>query len=168
MVPMLAGVDAQTLIDTTPISGYSGGYGGGGYGGGGGGGGGAGDGRPQGIWSAFSRRGYATALLEELHDGCSDLSSPAPSSASKLFYSRLGAAGMPHHNAWPIFCQPELRPCCNDPDSFLQPGKRQCVGDEELPVLLMDYIRQVGATQSTASCSYLSSERKTFLEGTVK
>ena len=129
MVPMLSGVDAQTLIDSTPVGSYS--YGGGGK-------------PPEGVWSAFQRRGYATAMLEELHDGCNDLSSPAPSSATKLFYSRVGASGMPHHNPWPIFCQPELRTCCNDPESFLQPGKRQCVNDDqELPVLLMDYMRQL-------------------------
>ena len=64
------------------------------------------------------------------------------SSASKLFYSRLGAAGMPHHNGWQIFCQPEIRPCCTDEDSFLRPGRRQCVGEHELPELLLDYVRQ--------------------------
>ena len=72
-----------------------------------------------------------------------DLSSSTPSAASKLFYSRLGAAGMPHHNSWQIFCQPELRACCNDPDSFLQPGKRQCVGDAELPELLLTHVRDL-------------------------
>ena len=56
----------------------------------------------QGVWSAFERRGYATFLMEELHDGCADLSG-SPSSASKLFYSKLGAPGMPHHNAWQVF-----------------------------------------------------------------
>ena len=130
MVPMLAGVDAQTLIDSTPIGPYASYEG-------------SDESRPKGVWNAFAQRGYATALLEELHDGCGDLSASAPSSASKLFYSRLGAAGMPHHNAWQIFCQPELRPCCNDPESFLQPGRRQCVGDVELPVLLLDYMRQL-------------------------
>lgn len=63
------------------------------------------------------------ALIGErvlLADGCADLSSATPSSASKLFYSRLGAEAMPHHNLWQIFCQPELRPCCTDGNSFLQ------------------------------------------------
>lgn len=55
---------------------------------------------------------------------------------------------MPHHNAWQIFCQPELRPCCNDPDSFLQPGRRQCVGERELPELLMGYVRDLWAMYS--------------------
>ena len=50
---------------------------------------------------------------------------------------------MPHHNAWQIFCQPELRPCCNDADSFLRPGRRQCVGKHELPQLLLDYVGQL-------------------------
>ena len=129
MVPMLAGVDSQTLIDVSPIGAYNPDGGGG----------------VEGVWSAFGRRGYATMMLEELHDGCSDLSSSVPSSASKLFYSRLGAKGMPHHNAWQIFCQPELRPCCNDPNSFLQPGRRQCVGDSELPELLLGYVRDLWA-----------------------
>ena len=126
MVPLLAGVDAQSLLDAR----YDGG---------------GGASRPAGIWSIFSRRGYATALLEELHDGCADLADAAPSSTSKLFYSRLGAAGMPHHNAWQVFCQPELLPCCHDPNSFLQPGRRQCVGEQELPALLLGYVRQVRA-----------------------
>ena len=128
MVPMLAGVDAKVLIDAAPVSAYEPSPPGGGV---------------RGVWSDFEARGYATSMLEELHDGCSDLMSPTPSSASKLFYSRLGAGGMPHHNAWQIFCQPELRPCCNDKGSFLQPGRRQCVGERELPELLMDYMRQV-------------------------
>jgi hypothetical protein len=128
MVPMLSGVDAQTLIDSPPVSAYS-----------------SADSSSsvRGVWSDFAAQGYATMLMEELHDGCADLSSTAPSAASKLFYSRLGAAGMPHHNAWQIFCQPELRPCCNDPVSFLQPGRRQCVGGKELPALLLDYVRQL-------------------------
>lgn len=131
MVPMLAGVEAQVLIDTPPVGVYSPERA-------------DGPGRPEGVWAAFGRHGYATMMLEELHDGCGDLSSSGvPSSASKLFYSRLGAKGMPHHNAWQAFCQPELRPCCNDADSFLQPGRRQCVGGNELPELLMGYVRDL-------------------------
>lgn len=55
MVPMLSGVDSQTLIDMTPVSQYNGGGGGGGS--------------VEGVWSDFGRRGYATMLMEELHDG---------------------------------------------------------------------------------------------------
>ena len=100
--------------------------------------------RPEAVWGRFARRGYATFLLEELHDGCSDLTtSGTPSSVSKLLYSRYGAAGMPHHNAWQIFCQPELRPCCHDADSFLRPGRRQCVGETELPELLLGYVKKL-------------------------
>ena len=48
-----------------------------------------GDHAPVPVWQAFGRRGFATYLLEELHDGCADLmAGGAPSSVSKLFYSR--------------------------------------------------------------------------------
>jgi len=50
---------------------------------------------------------------------------------------------MPHHNSWQIFCQPEMRPCCTDPDSFLRPGRRQCVGQRELPELMLGYVKQL-------------------------
>ena len=72
--------------------------------------------------AAFKRRGYATFLGEEIHDGCGDLSAQTPSSACKLFYALLGAAAMPHHNVWQAFCQPELPQCCTDPLSFLRPA----------------------------------------------
>ena len=40
---------------------------------------------PEPVWSAFSRRGFATYLLEEIHDGCSDLTAGgAPSAVSKV------------------------------------------------------------------------------------
>ena len=159
MVPMLTGSDADQLINTPPVgsygtSGYFGVEGASDFGGGGGssstagggasGGGGGSAGPPQAVWKGFAARGYATFLLEELHDGCSDLTGAGvPSSVSKLLYSRYGADGMPHHNAWQIFCQPELRPCCSDPQSFLRPGRRQCVGGKELPALLLDYVRQL-------------------------
>ena len=32
-------------------------------------------------------------MLEELHDGCGDLAQAVPSSASKLFFSKLGTFG---------------------------------------------------------------------------
>jgi len=35
--------------------------------------------------------------------------------------------GMPDHNSWPLFCLPELVPCCGEPKSFLWPGRRQCI-----------------------------------------
>ncbi len=169
MVPMLTGVDAETLINLPPVGSYAShlyeGYesswagdetpadptaGSGGRNDGGSNSGGSGTDGPKGVWDAFERHGYATFLLEELHDGCSDLTSGTPSSASKLFYSRFGAAGMPHHNVWQIFCQPELRPCCNDPESFLQPGRRQCVGGAELPELMLRYVKQLTRLYSTA------------------
>ena len=46
---------------------------------------------------------------------------------------------MPHHNAWQIFCAQQLRQCCDDPDSFLQPGRRQCVDGRDLHELLLQY-----------------------------
>lgn len=61
MVPMLAGVESQALIDLTPLSAY---------------GGGPDSSRPAGVWSAFAKHGYATALLEEIHDGCNDPTLP--------------------------------------------------------------------------------------------
>ena len=172
MVPLLTGVDAEAIINLPPVGSYAshlydeyedededeygalraeddpfvsggGGSSGGSSGGGSSGDGSSGGGGPKAVWGDFERHGYATFLLEELHDGCTDLTSGTPSSASKLFYSRFGAAGMPHHNAWQIFCQPELRPCCNDPESFLQPGRRQCVGGAELPELMLGYVKQL-------------------------
>lgn len=138
MVPMLTGEEADALINTPPLGSYGhSGYFGTTWGN-------PSPRPPEAVWKGFSRRGYATFLLEELHDGCADLtSSGTPSSVSKLFYSRYGASGMPHHNAWQIFCQPEIRPCCTDPDSFLRPGRRQCVGGAELPEQLLDYVRQL-------------------------
>ena len=60
-------------------------------------------------------------------------------SAAKLFFSKLGERGMPHHNAWQIFCAQQLRQCCDDPDSFLNPGRRQCVDGRDLHEVLLQY-----------------------------
>ena len=46
------------------------------------------------------------------------------------------------HTLWQIFCQPELRACCNDRDSFLQPGRRQCVGNGELSSLFLKWVER--------------------------
>ncbi len=101
------------------------------------------------VWAAFKRRGYATFLGEEIHDGCGDLSAQTPSSACKLFYALLGAAAMPHHNVWQAFCQPELPQCCTDPLSFLRPGRRQCVNGADLHALLLGYVRDFARTYAS-------------------
>ena len=101
------------------------------------------------VWAAFKRRGYATFLGEEIHDGCGDLSAQTPSSACKLFYALLGAAAMPHHNVWQAFCQPELPQCCTDPLSFLRPGRRQCVNGADLHALLLAYVRDFARTYAS-------------------
>lgn len=41
-----------------------------------------------------------------------------------------------------------MRQCCKDLDSFLRPGRRQCVGARELPELLLGYVHQLWATYS--------------------
>ena len=127
MIPMLTGVDVSTFLAAPRASSWDAPDA-------------SGSRLPLPVWTEFMRRGYATFLAEELHDGCTDLSQPVPSSASKLFYSRFGAESMPHHNLWQAFCQPELRACCNDHESFLQPGRRQCVGNGELPALFLDWV----------------------------
>ena len=121
---LLAGVDHQSFVASAPTFGGDGGYGG------------YGPPPPAAVWSDFMARGFVTFLLEEMHDGCSDLSAPSPSSAAKLFFSKLGERGMPHHNAWQIFCAQQLRQCCDDPDSFLNPGRRQCVDGRDLHEVL--------------------------------
>ena len=156
-MPLLAGIDHESFIrapHATDASRYGGAYGGG-YGAGlgaelGGGYGGFGARAPDGVWRDFERKGYATFLLEEMHDGCADLESDAPSSAAKLFYSRLGADRMPHHNAWQLFCSEDVKPCCSHPDSFLRPGRRQCVGGRELPKLMLDYVAKLCRTYAGA------------------
>jgi hypothetical protein len=57
---------------------------------------------------------------------------------------------MPHHNAWQIFCQPEVRQCCKDDDSFLRPGRRQCLDSDELPELMLRYVERLWRVYSRA------------------
>ena len=132
MVPLLAGVDHPTFLASASAASDSYGYGP------------AGPPPPEAVWSEFMRRGFVTFLLEEIHDGCGDLASPVPSAACKLFFAKLGQKGMPHHNAWQAFCSGAMRQCCDDPDSFLQPGRRQCVDgpagvSTDLHELLLQY-----------------------------
>ena len=132
MVPLLAGVDHPTFLASASAASDSYGYGP------------AGPPPPEAVWSDFMRRGFVTFLLEEIHDGCGDLASPVPSAACKLFFAKLGQKGMPHHNAWQAFCSAAMRQCCDDPDSFLQPGRRQCVDgpagvSTDLHELLLQY-----------------------------
>ena len=94
------------------------------------------------IWADFKRHGARTFLLEEIHDGCADLAQGGTSSASKYFHGRASAANAPDHAPWQIFCQPELRPCCDDPASILRPGRRQCIGGVDLHAHLLDYTRR--------------------------
>ena len=112
--PLLSGVDINAFADGAP---------------------------PEAVWSSFKQQGYATLLTEELHDGCGDLGTSRPSAASKLFFSKLGAEAMPHHNGWQAFCLPELKQCCTDPSSFLRPGRRQCVNGADLHVELLGHAR---------------------------
>eukprot|EP00965_Chrysotila_dentata_P134095 4434319-Pleurochrysis_carterae.AAC.1 len=95
------------------------------------------------IWNAFAARGDATFLLEEIHDGCDDIGSRGTSAAAKLYSARLPADRMPQHQPWQIFCQPQLRPCCHDVNSFLNPGRRQCVNGADLSVEMLAYVSRI-------------------------